>query len=162
MRRDEIVTFRTHAQSPINARVPGAAKPICSSTTAPASGNRTVFRRRLTIIVQVGRSCVPVLEMRSVLITPHRGVTFHSGNASNFVSVEGEQLTCREYPTERHRRICRLNGYIWVLTLLWIATGMALLLEANTGRDHTTHHDRQKAEHVAVLTSRPMAPTVQP
>lgn len=71
-------------------------------------------------------------------------------------------MASREIPIEIHRRVCRLDGYIWIVALLWIVTGVALLLEADAGRAYTRHHEHQKVERVAVLTSPPIPPTVQP
>ena len=52
-------------------------------------------------------------------------------------------MKCIENPTEARRRISRLNRYIVALALLWIATGVALLLVADTAHARVTHHSQE-------------------
>lgn len=49
---------------------------------------------------------------------------------------------------ELHRR---LNKYILVLTLLWIATTIALLFEAHHSRLHAAQHRNRKVVQMATL-----------
>jgi preprotein translocase subunit SecG len=52
---------------------------------------------------------------------------------------------------EKRGRRSRLNEYILILALLWIATTVALLFEVHSNRAHANRIENSNTDHLAVL-----------